>query len=281
MSYPAAHGYSIASESHPKRNEDSYFIASSGAIGVFDGLGGHPGSQLASQVAARVCQEYLEDYTAAQTPYDAAQHLFTALIEANSAIRHEQERGKLGIATTAILAQVFFDENAGNYVQFAYSGDSRGYVLRDTTYTYVSIDHAASTKNLPIADQRRIQRHLGAVYRQDQVDPYEWPHLYQRNVIAHCLDGFAEPHITLDTVPLMSGDKLLLTSDGIHDNLTLKEIRSTLASHSLAAPEELVAQALERSKEPRRGEIEVEGEIFEVEYIRPKSDDMTAVVRMF
>lgn len=275
-----AYGYSIASEKHPFRNEDSYFTASNGAIGVFDGLGGHPGSQAASQLAARLCHEYLDNQAAALPPEHAAQLFFDVLSEANAAIKREQELGKRGIATTAIIAQVFSDLAGNPYAQFGYSGDSRGYVLHNQIFSYVSLDHAASTKNMPAAERRRIQRHLGSVYRRDQIDPYDWNHLYERNVIAHCLDGLAGPYITLDTVPINIGDSLLLTSDGIHDNLTLKEIRRTLSYAGLDAPELLVQQALQRSREAKKGQLSIDGELFEIDYIRPKSDDMTAVVGM-
>lgn len=77
--------------------------------------------------------------------------------------------------------------------------------------------------------------------------------------------------------PLTSGDKLLVTSDGIHDNLTAAEIGAVLAGSPQAA-QALVVNAQKRSREPRNQIRYIDDEPHEALYFRPKPDYMTAVI---
>lgn len=78
---------------------------------------------------------------------------------------------------------------------------------------------------------------------------------------------------------MQHGGLILLTSDGIHDNLTTREIRAQLDTYGVDAPQHLVQAAQSRSREERHGHVEIDGEIFEVDYIRPKPDGTTAITR--
>lgn len=102
--------YSVASELHPERNEDSYFVTKHEAMGVFDGLGGHPGSEYASQLAAEHISQMMEAQHELNISPQAAQEFLTnVLCDTHDMILREQQLGRRGIATTAILAQVYRD----------------------------------------------------------------------------------------------------------------------------------------------------------------------------
>lgn len=275
-------GNSIASERHPDRNEDSYMMHDNGAIGVFDGLGGHVGSEYASQLAAKYIASILDSSPSDTITPDAAQQYFReTLQQAHELICHVQHLGRRGIACTAVVAQTFNNpDNDKPYVQFTHAGDSRGYLYRHGRFVYTTLDHAASTKDLPLDEQWRIQRHLAQATRRDQIDPYDWRYLYERSAISSCLGLSNNPEISSYSVPVASGDLILLTSDGIHDNLTTREIRSIIGQYGIDAPQHLTQAAQFRSREPRKGYMKIDGEQIEIDYIRPKPDDMTAIVRV-
>ncbi len=274
--------YSIACERHPDRNEDAFIALDNGALGVFDGLGGHPGSERASALAAEYVAESLGAQVDLDVPALGARDLFTEILwNANQLISREQRLGHYGIATTAIITQVFHDPTSHNqYAQFAHSGDSRAYLYRHGRFVYTTLDHATSTQHLPFDEQWRIQRHLAQVTRRDQVDPYDWPHISMRNGISSCLDGSVDIEISTYATTVERGDLILLTSDGVHDNLTTREIRQLIGQYGIDTPHHLVNAARYRSRESRHGTITLSGEEFDVDYIRPKPDDMTAVVRI-
>jgi PPM family protein phosphatase len=81
------------------------------------------------------------------------------------------------------------------------------------------------------------------------------------------LGGPYPPDIHSDQVPITIGDRILLCTDGIHDNLTDLEIEAILRKAPRnAAARQLVEYALLRSREERQV------------IIRAKPDDMTAIV---
>lgn len=74
-------------------------------------------------------------------------------------------------------------------------------------------------------------------------------------------DERCEP--TIQAVILGVGDKIILTSDGVHDNLIKDEIEKVLNGGQSNLAEELVQRAKTRSKE---------------NHIRAKPDDISAIV---
>jgi protein phosphatase len=81
------------------------------------------------------------------------------------------------------------------------------------------------------------------------------------------LGGPFPPEIHIDQTLVSIGDRILLCTDGIHDNLTDLEIEAILRKAPRnAAARLLVESALLRSREERQTNI------------RAKPDDMTAIV---
>lgn len=270
-----------ASSKHPERNEDSFFVAENGSVGVFDGLGGRAGSEAASAEANRVCSEHLGSVSMDERmwPIDAQHLMHEALTSANSSIR---ELGVIGIATTAMIGQVYRTPKGQQFAQFAYSGDSRAYVLRRSRFISISLDHAASMRGIPEEEAREIQDLIDKVERKDQLGSSRrlfW-HWNQRNVIEHCLDGNDNPFISFNNVVVQPGDTIALTTDGIHDNLTGSEIKAILGVYAdRDAAQKLVDRAYARSQTTQIVPPTISAQGGAVEYIRRKPDDMTAIVR--
>jgi serine/threonine protein phosphatase PrpC len=262
-------GASLASDRHPDRNEDS-FIADPGLqmIAVFDGVGGRPGSEAASQEAARSIQEEAAQFSEVLRPSDAEALLRATLLNAHQDVH---DLGKGGIGTTAAVAKVFRDESGNPYVGIANVADSRVYRFRAGELEFLSYDKGreyreASSKT--VFDQQRLadvaDRSQLAGFTISGKIGFEY-----RNIINSMLgqDG-EEPTVTTHSEPLLPGDQILVTSDGVHDNLTHDEIAEILelTEGAEAAVEALTLLARERSRD---------------NHLRSKPDDITAAALFY
>lgn len=272
---------SIASERHPDRNEDAYFTLQHGVAGVMDGLGGHPGSEYASAFVSAYCQGAL-DRVRPKNPSSYGKILSRTLGDADRALSREFSRqtATQDIATTAILAAIRWDESEKTGSLYtAHAGDCRAHLCRDGRIIFTTLDHSL-THTLPLDEQRLIQDEIASEHYVHDVDPYDWPYLWQRNIVTSYLSaGYSHKRLRIDTnhTEIQSGDIILLTSDGVHDNLTTNEIASILVDERNPAFA-LVDAAVARSREPKEVDIVVDGETHGVNNFRPKQDDMTAVL---
>jgi protein phosphatase len=88
-----------------------------------------------------------------------------------------------------------------------------------------------------------------------------------RGGITQALGSPVPPTIHTGSVQVSEGEYILLCSDGIHDNLSDREIQSLLGTHpSYGSAKKLVQYALNRSQEDFDNTI------------RAKPDDMTALL---
>lgn len=262
---------SIPSEKHAWRNEDAYFTLQRNGVqvaGVFDGLGGHSGSERASRVAADVAGTFLEQTVEHSTvPEVAVETLRTAVRFANDGVAREAGGHYRSIATTAALASLHTHPETGQpYAALAWAGDSRVYIIRNEEVLYSTLDDytppRSSNDDLPLS-RRQVQDFLETF-----ADPEEYFDeandenrlaAKSRNYISNCLDGATTTlRVNTDTQPLQPGDRVLLVTDGISDNLTRDEIGQC------ATTRELIQKALERSRDE--------------EHLRAKPDDMTAII---
>ena len=259
-------GKSIPSELHPERNEDAFFVdQTSRALGVFDGVSGAPGSELASQLASEAVAKHLRSIQT-DLPRELS-HL--AMYETLYAGHEAIIKGASGrdIATTAAVAKVFETEKGTPYAVVASVGDSRAFLFRDRQLTHLTLDQAYY---LPGHDEKAVklmQMTLAEATDLSKLSEKERQAFRYRNVISSYLGGGSNnrPVITVNDFEVQEGDRLVITTDGIHDNLTNSEIEALLRQmdSSDVAVNALVQAALLRSKHPS--------------HIRAKHDDMTAV----
>lgn len=281
--------HSIASERHPERNEDS-FIADqeSGLAGVFDGVGVTKKAKItASQIAARVIlqewkhflqQKQPEGTLLTLGPQDTNIDLKTTLNKlaehANSHIR-TANKGKLfqrgeHQATTMVLVAFCRQLDVSEYVMpFVSVGDSRIYLLREhQALICLTRDDGLLTtlvqqQKISEADALRIDQ----AAHPDQLSEAELSYFKKRYEIFQMLGGARRPLIHSDQTRIIPGDRILLCSDGIHDNLTHDEIEKIVKqADSTRVAQTLVEHALERSRQESSVTM------------RAKPDDMTAVV---
>jgi len=262
----AAH--SVANERHPDRNEDAYFINENlRAIGVFDGVGGASGSDEASRLAAHAIPKALETVHNQSVPLPLARlAVRDVLIEAHETIMRKGEGQD--IATTATIAKVFQTEKGTPYVVIGSAGDSRAYLYRDDMLSHLTLDHAYLGGATPEQQQQlQLQQTLAEVVDLTNLNEKELAAFQSRQYITSCLGGDGtSPTITVTEFEIAPGDRLLLTTDGVHDNLTNSEVTKVLRDipDNEFAAEVLVKTARSRSLDDS--------------HVRAKRDDMTAAI---
>ena len=101
----------------------------------------------------------------------------------------------------------------------------------------------------------------------DQLSDTEYSYFRLRGGITQALGGPQAPAIHLDQVTVYPGDRILLCTDGIHDNLTDEEIETIMrTSPRPSVARLLIEHSVARSQQARDMTV------------RAKPDDMTAVV---
>ena len=207
-----------------ERNEDSY-LAREPLFAVADGMGGHRGGNVASELA-------IETLGSFRVP---AQGAAAALVEdikrANLRVmeRGASDRDLRGMGTT-VTALVTQDARA----HIAHVGDSRAYLLRDELQQLTE-------------DHTLVQR----MVREGKLTPEEAGHHPQRSVLTRAVgveDGLDVDELTLD---VHSGDRILLCTDGLTSMVENDAIERILKDEPdpQSAAEQLVSLANEAGGE--------------------------------
>jgi PPM family protein phosphatase len=201
-------------------NQDAYHIDPDGRFFIVaDGMGGHAGGEEASRIAIETAQTYLNNNW--ETEPDTKNLLAQALIASNDAIVADQEmnaqRADMG---TTIVTILFRDD----LVWSAHVGDSRLYRLRGSKLDLITEDDTWVARAMKLGQ-------LNA--EEAKVHPL-------RHVLSHCLGRRDLRQINIQTQSINPGDRVLLCSDGLTEEVPHDEI----AIHLQAETNELAAQAL-------------------------------------
>jgi serine/threonine protein phosphatase PrpC len=213
-------------------NQDDYYIDPEGRFFIVaDGMGGHAGGQEASRLATSTIKAYLNRHW--QDDCYTPTLLKQALDWANEAILDDQmshpERADMG---TTVVALVFRDSDPQPWC--AHVGDSRLYRLRGHNLEQLTDDHtwiarAIREGELTVADARN----------------HPW-----RHVLSQCLGREDLTQIDVQPVEVQEGDRLLICSDGLTEELSDHLIASHLKAIRAC---EAATQALVNSAKQRGG----------------------------
>jgi len=197
-------------------NQDAYHIDEQGRFFIVaDGMGGHAAGQEASRLAKEAICQYLDKHWESDLASDSL--LEQAFYAANKLILQEQvihpENADMG--TTAVAVIFRSDSDGETAVWCANLGDSRIYHLRDRTLAQVTEDDTwvAQAVRMGALEVKEVRNH-------------PW-----RHVLSQCLGREDMGEVEVRSVSVQAGDRLLLCSDGLTEELEDDEILQDLLQH--------------------------------------------------
>ncbi|MBE9005358.1 Stp1/IreP family PP2C-type Ser/Thr phosphatase [Fortiea sp. LEGE XX443] len=190
-------------------NQDAYYVDPEGRFFIVaDGMGGHAGGEEASHIATREIQAHLVENW--HSPESDAQLLEKALWQANEAIlqdqQHHPERADMGTTVVAVL----FRQPEAPWC--AHIGDSRLYRLRGSQLEQITEDHTWVARAIKIGD---------ITLEEARVHPF-------RHVLSRCLGREDLTQFDVQPLNVTQGDRLLLCSDGLTEELVDEKIADCL-----------------------------------------------------
>ena len=197
---------------------------------VADGMGGHQGGEVASRLAVETLQVAYRD--------PSTESLSDAIAVANHRIRNEgsADPDLRGMGTTVVALALMPQEpepDDGERLQLVVAnvGDSRAYLFRDGSLTQITEDHSV------VAD----------MVREGRISPEEAEVHPQRNIVTRVLGVYESVEVDLWPVDPVTGDRYLLCSDGLFNEVGPDQIGSVL--RRLADPDEAAAELVRLANE--------------------------------
>jgi protein phosphatase len=202
-------------------NEDA--VSSSDRLAVVaDGMGGHPGGELASAITVGLVEAAFTGQSLGEL--QASVRAANRAIWDRAATSSELE----GMGTTICAAGLTDDGR----IAIVNVGDSRAYMLRDGLLTQLTHDHSVTAE----------------LVRRGELSEEEAPEHPHRSVLTRAL-GVA-PDVDLDstTHPTVEGDRILLCSDGLFNEVPADRIESLMMATEdiTGAADVLVEMAISR-----------------------------------
>jgi serine/threonine protein phosphatase PrpC len=198
-------------------------IATASLFAVADGMGGHAGGEVASQVAIDALQQAFGEHP-------SGPGLAEAVLSANTAVWvASQERADLRGMGTTLTAAALVNEGGRDVLALVNVGDSRSYRFHDGELTQITTDHSLAEE---------MVRNGEITEAEAMVHPH-------RHILTRALG--VSPEVTADLWRIRpeQGDRYLLCSDGLTNEVSDDEIAEILSSiHSpQGAVEKLVEVA--------------------------------------
>lgn len=204
----------------------SDFVAQNGMlVAIADGMGGYQRGEVASRLAIDTLRsEYFASEVGAT---DVPLRLKQAFRKANDLIfANGSAEGEQNMMGTTLVAAVI----RGPDLTVANVGDSRAYLIRADRLTQITRDHSL------VAEQVAA----GALTEQEARESQH------RNIITRALGHRQRVDVDIFEIRLLPDDRLLMTTDGLHDYVDEDEMVSVaLSRHPEDAARDLVNLALE------------------------------------
>jgi protein phosphatase len=187
-------------------NQDNFLsLPDQDFFAVADGMGGPQGGEVASQLALETVQARYIDHT--------VDGLTEAVKAANDAVysKGEAESSLRGMGTT-LVAVALIESYGQDVLAVVNVGDSRAYRFADGEIEQLTDDHSL------VADLMRAGR----------ISPEEAESHPQRNIVTRALGPYEDIEPDIIEVNPRTGDRFLLCSDGLTNEVSLDQIAAVL-----------------------------------------------------
>ena len=205
------HGVATDTGNVRPQNEDAY-VASDQLFAVADGMGGHNAGEVASALATTLLLERAVGQTLTPEWFVEAITSINRTIHESAA--ESTERRGMGTTICALaLVNPQGETTEPQQVALANVGDSRIYLARAGTFRQLSVDHSyvqeLVTEGLITEEEARVHP--------------------RRNIVTRALG--IDDRVAVDSwlIPLFSGDRFILCSDGLVDEVPTADIAALAA----------------------------------------------------
>jgi protein phosphatase len=212
-------GVRFGAATHPGRvrdsNEDT-FLAEAGLFIVADGMGGHQAGEVASELAVTTLKEGRLEMADTEGVASVVRRANDAIID-----RARTDPATRGMGTT-ITGLVMVDGESITALAVNV-GDSRTYRWREGSLEQITVDHS----------------YVQDLVASGMITPSEARTHPRRNIVTRALG--VEPEVRPDVSPveLRLGDRFVICSDGLVDELTDDEITTILLDAGDTDPDEV------------------------------------------
>ncbi len=188
-------------------NQDSLLVSAS-LFAVADGMGGHAGGEIAADIAVRALES-------AFMRHPSGMGLADAVNTANRAVwKASEERPELRGMGTTLTAVALVNEQGRDILALVNVGDSRTYRFHDGELVQITADHSVAEE----------------MVRAGEITPAEAAVHPRRHILTRALGVADGVEVDLWRIHPSRGDRYLLCSDGLTNELGNGQIAEVLAS---------------------------------------------------
>lgn len=283
-----------SSENHPERNEDSMLAdPDSGVFGVFDGVSG---SENGAYAAAKASQIFNRRFFHLPPDVLLTEQNIEGIFRDTINIASKELRGG---DTTASVMKLWQTSSGDKKLTYGHIGDSRIYLydIANNRLTAVTDDHGIllslkPSRAKPIArkfDDVVVENELSGRENIQVEYPDSITHVlgykeftserelfYNRQVLLRSL-GRNSDSARIATRSVSGYDLAVLTTDGVHDNLTTGQIIGILRRNAYS-PQQAARTLAHDAQMLSRALYKDDASTERVRNIRAKPDDMSAIV---
>lgn len=207
-----------------RRDNEDALIAEGGVYLVADGMGGHAAGEVASGIVVEAFRELVDRHDV--HPDEVRQRLEVANRRIRASVMEDASRAGMGTTASGVV-QV----QSGGAAHWAVVniGDSRVYRVIGSTLRRITVDHSEVQElqdaGLITADEARTHP--------------------RRNVVTRSIGGHDLPMVDLWVLPLSVGERFLVCSDGLTNELTDAELAALLTGGD--DPQRIADELVERA----------------------------------
>ena len=197
--------FASISEAGPRKvNEDSLdcWVSASGETDacIADGLGGMGGGDVASKLAVRTFRNHLQRFgICEETLLGGAREAHLKIREAQSAV---QTHNRMATTFTAVSL-------SKKGILGVHCGDSRAAIARRNGIKWLTKDHSEGQR---LFEMGKLTKEELATYQ-------------RKHILESALGDKEDPRVDSFSFDLVPGDHVLLTTDGVHNSVLLREMQ--------------------------------------------------------